>query len=294
MPPSAPVNPVDFPRLAPAPGRPTDAGPEARRAYDAMAELYDAWTADYDYERWLERLEALAHEHGLRGRRLLDVACGTGRSFAPMLARGYEVTACDLSPRMLARAAERLGTAGRAVLADMRALPDLGPFDLVTCLDDSVNYLLAVEDLDATLTGIARQLRPGGVLVFDVNTLRTYRTSFASAWTDVVNGAELAWRGEAGPQAEAGALCAARLEIRRPGRLPRVVAHRQRHWPVAVLGERLARAGLTLAAVRGQATGAVLHPDLDETRDTKAVLVAHRPSPAHPDPHRRPNVLIKP
>src|SRR5512144_1938406 len=103
--------------------------PAARPAYDALASTYDAFTADYDYERWLCVLHDLTAEHGARGRRLLDIACGTGRSFEPMLRRGYEVTACDISPAMVARAAARLdGWGGRVAVADMRDLPAWGPF----------------------------------------------------------------------------------------------------------------------------------------------------------------------
>src|SRR5512143_3404997 len=75
---------------------------QVARAYDCLAPYYDAFTAGYDYATWTAALEALAAEHGLAGKRLLDVACGTGKSFLPFLGRGYEVTACDISPAMLA------------------------------------------------------------------------------------------------------------------------------------------------------------------------------------------------
>jgi len=48
-------------------------------AYEALAPFYDAYTHSYDHERWLANLEAVAIGLGLRGRRLLDVACGTGK-----------------------------------------------------------------------------------------------------------------------------------------------------------------------------------------------------------------------
>ncbi|MDP9292961.1 MAG: methyltransferase domain-containing protein [Actinomycetota bacterium] len=70
--------------------------------YDSLAPVYDLLTAGYDHGRWLAALERLALEHGLAGRRLLDVACGTGSSFLPLLLAGYEVTACDVSPAMAA------------------------------------------------------------------------------------------------------------------------------------------------------------------------------------------------
>ena len=69
----------------------------AEAAYDALAPAYDILTADYDYDAWLSAIERVAIAHGLTGRRVLDVACGTGKSFLPLLERGYEVTACDIS-----------------------------------------------------------------------------------------------------------------------------------------------------------------------------------------------------
>jgi len=84
----------------------------AVRANDVFAGFYDDFTSHHDHADWTGRLERLARDAGLRGRRLLDVACGTGGSFLPMLERGYEVTACDASAAMVARAAEK--AAGRA------------------------------------------------------------------------------------------------------------------------------------------------------------------------------------
>ena len=49
----------------------------------------------------------MATSNGASGTRLLDLACGTGKSFEPFVRRGFEVTGCDASPRMLAEAALR-------------------------------------------------------------------------------------------------------------------------------------------------------------------------------------------
>src|SRR4051812_33042335 len=78
-------------------------------AYDALAPFYDSYTSSYDHARWLGKLEAIVRDAGLRGHRLLDVACGTGKSFMPMLERGYEIVACDGSIAMVERARQRSG-----------------------------------------------------------------------------------------------------------------------------------------------------------------------------------------
>src|SRR3712207_9348177 len=79
--------------------------PPALATYEAMAPVYDRFTGHHDYEDWTRTLEGLALAAGLRGRRLLDAACGSGKSFAPMLARGYDVTRVEISPRMPEREA---------------------------------------------------------------------------------------------------------------------------------------------------------------------------------------------
>ena len=89
-------------------------GDWAQRTYEAMAPVYDDFTAHHEYDAWVADLLKLLERRGLAGKRLLDVACGTGKSFLPMLPRGWQVTACDISPAMLERAREKVGDAVRA------------------------------------------------------------------------------------------------------------------------------------------------------------------------------------
>src|ERR671930_953467 len=181
----------------------------ALEAYEALAPFYDAYTASYEHERWLARLEAIALELGLRGRRLLDVGCGTGKSFLPYLDRGYEVVACDISPAMVEVAASKAAGRARLEVCDMRELPRLGEFDFVCCIDDAVNYLLEHEELASTFRGLARNLAPGGVVLFDVNSLTTYRTFFASISVVVGDGRVLVWDGHADSSSGEGELVSA-------------------------------------------------------------------------------------
>ena len=81
----------------------------AEIAYEAIAPAYDDFTAHHDYDLWLGELLPKLEKHGIPGKRLLDVACGTGKSFIPMLEKGWEVTACDISPSMVAIAREKVG-----------------------------------------------------------------------------------------------------------------------------------------------------------------------------------------
>jgi SAM-dependent methyltransferase len=248
----------------------------ALTAYERLAPVYDRFTAGYDHDGWVRGLERIARKHGVFGRRALDVACGTGKSFAPLLALGYDVWACDLSPAMVARARMRAATdPGRIAVADMRALDDVGAsaFDLVTCLDDAVNYLLSREDLAAAFASVARLLAPGGVYVFDANSLATYRDGFAAGVAFEAPQAAAVWRGETAAPIAPGSVCVATIELAGVAERSR---HVQRHHPQPEIRQALASAGLACRAVLGQSTGAVLHEDADEEIHTKLVYVAGR------------------
>ncbi|HET6448721.1 MAG TPA: class I SAM-dependent methyltransferase [Conexibacter sp.] len=244
-------------------------------AYERLAPVYDDFTDGYGHDAWIGRLERIARNHGAYGPRVLDVACGTGKSFAPLLERGYDVWACDISPAMVERARQRAGIDPERVhVADMRDLPELGAFTLVTCLDDAVNYLLSDEDLVAAFASVARLLAPDGVYLFDTNTLATYRAGFA---IDAIFERPLAaatWRGETTGPIEPGALCAASIAFDDDG--DGVSRHVQRHHPEPAIRRALVSAGLACRAVLGQSTGGVLHEDADEETHTKLVYVAGR------------------
>jgi SAM-dependent methyltransferase len=250
----------------------------ARAAYDTMAPHYDEFTAHHDYDAWTASLEALARACGLEGRRLLDVACGTGKSFLPFLDRGYEVVACDISPAMVRRAAAKAGARARVEVCDMRELPKLGAFDLVCCIDDGVNYLLSVGELVATFSGLARNLAAGGVVLFDANSLSAYRTFFASMSVLVSDGRVLVWEGHATETFAEGDLAQATLEAlnrRADGSWWRERAiHHQRHHARGTFENALRRAGLELVAARGMRLDGTVTDAFDELDNSKAVYIA--------------------
>jgi SAM-dependent methyltransferase len=262
----------------------------ARDAYEALAPVYDGLTAHHDYDRWLTILEGLARRHGLHGNRVFDVACGTGKSFLPLARRGYSVDACDISRSMLVRArAKTRGLDVRLRVADMRRLPTLRrPCDLLTCLDDAVNYLLARDELVAALRGMRRNLRPGGILIFDGNTLASYRSVFCARAEWSAGGNTYVSRGEA-QEVASGAQFATTLEAWRgpadTGTLLVSSRHVQRHHGVPELRTALAEAGLECLEIYGsEADGTPARPP-DEERHGKTVVVAQRPH--DPDLRRR-------
>jgi demethylmenaquinone methyltransferase / 2-methoxy-6-polyprenyl-1,4-benzoquinol methylase len=95
------------------------------------------------------------------GGRVLDVATGTGLVAAELLRRGHHVAGVDQSPEMLALARRRFGASVELVEASAESLPFAdAAFDHLT-----VTYLLRyVRDPAATVTELARAVRPGGVV----------------------------------------------------------------------------------------------------------------------------------
>lgn len=251
----------------------------AAEAYELLAPFYDELTRDHDYEGWTRQLEKAALDAGLQGQELFDAACGTGKSFLPFLERGYAVTGCDISAEMVELAAGKAPAADLFV-ADIRELGEVGSFDLVTCLDDSLNYLTGEGDLDAALGSLALNLARDGVLVFDVNTLSTYRTTFARDMSLDGDGVFLVWRGGCSGSEAPG--CSADLVVEAftetgPGLYERVsTRHTQRHHPRPDVERALAGAGLAVAGVFGLLPDGSLDPAPSEERHHKLVYLAQR------------------
>jgi SAM-dependent methyltransferase len=250
----------------------------AEEAYEAIAPVYDEFTAHHDYELWLGNLLQPLEDQGLSENRLLDVGCGTGRSFLPMLDKGWEVTACDISPSMLELASAKAGGRARLSVEDMRELPVLGEFDLVWALDDAVNYLLSVDDLERALRGMRANLAPDGLLLFDLNTLHTFHTFFAE--NDVIKraGRRFVWTGQTAPDAPTRCIGEARLEVTEAdgGAAIETHVHRQRHHAEADVLEILGKVGLECLDVFGHDHEAVLEQPVEELRHTKMVFIARR------------------
>ena len=177
--------------------------------YEAYAPIYDAIGQGQFSARMAAWALAWLAERGMPPARILDLACGTGEAALVFAAAGCEVAGVDRSAAMLEIARGKARDAGYDVAficGDMRELPTederpttederptttdqrsqttplssfvLRPssFDLVTCFFDSVNYLIDDGDLDRVCAGVARVLRPGGSMIFDLNTAAEYAT----------------------------------------------------------------------------------------------------------------------
>lgn len=161
----------------------------------------------------------------------------------------------------------------------MRRLPCLGGFDLITCIDDALNYLLTEDDLQEALRGIARNLAPDGLAIWDLNTIAQYRGQFSRDAIKTDADFYVGWAARhADVEVAEGCLIEVDVDVfaRASGACwtRSSSVHRQCHWPVDSVGEISRRAGVRLLTTRGQYPGAVLGQELDELVHTKAFYVA--------------------
>lgn len=257
---------------------------ETQTAYEALAPIYDAFTAGHDYALWTAVIRRLAREHGLAGTRLLDIGCGTGKSFMPFVEDGWQVTACDLSSHMLELAAAKAPPEVELHVADARDLPHFGSFDLVLLLDDVVNHFADAAQLVSVFSGAAVNLASDGVLVFDVNLLGAYRTFFAETVIFEDGDTYLAWRGRTPSDAGAGVLAEGKLDAfirdaddswrRHDGG-----HHWQRHYSEPQVRAALQEAGLDCVGVYGHGLDGQPVAGADELRHTKALFIARHSAP---------------
>ena len=94
----------------------------AEVAYEQIAPVYDDFTAHHRYPEWIDSLLKLGATHGLQGNTVLDVGCGTGKGFMPLLDLGWDVTGLDISPSMVELARAKAGPGVRIEVADMREM----------------------------------------------------------------------------------------------------------------------------------------------------------------------------
>lgn len=172
-------------------------------AYTDFAEVYDELMDDTPYEEWCDFLMGIFRRYGvdssgereektdvmsavseqtgknLRQERntVLDLGCGTGTLTELLARKGYDMIGVDNAEEMLRIAMDKRERSGLDILyllQDMRELELYGTVGTVVSVCDSLNYLLAEEDIVQTFARVNNYLYPQGIFVFDFNTVYKY------------------------------------------------------------------------------------------------------------------------
>lgn len=148
-------------------------------AYTDFARVYDTFMDETPYEEWSAFLVGILKEFGIERELVLELGCGTGSLTELLADAGFDMIGVDNSAEMLNIAMEKRECSGREtdilyLCQDMREFELYGTVKAVVSVCDSLNYLLSEEDLLKTFRLVNNYLDPGGIFVFDFNTVYKY------------------------------------------------------------------------------------------------------------------------
>ncbi len=140
------------------------------KAYSALARYYEKLAEEDGYEEWGDRVSELAKLYS-KGKKCADLACGSGFFTRKLKAGGFDVFGCDISDEMLVEAQKKSVEDGLSIEYRKQNLVNFVNFeklDVVTVINDGFNYLDG-KKLKKAVSAISKNLKSGGVLIFDVS-----------------------------------------------------------------------------------------------------------------------------
>ncbi|MDO4323779.1 MAG: class I SAM-dependent methyltransferase [Lachnospiraceae bacterium] len=146
-------------------------------SYESFAKVYDLFMDNIPYEEWGSYLHRLLQEYGVGDGLVLELGCGTGSMTELLAGYGYDMIGVDNSIEMLEIAREKQVESGHDILyllQDMREFELYGTVRAVVSVCDSLNYITEPEELLTVFKLVNNYLDPGGVFIFDLNTVYKY------------------------------------------------------------------------------------------------------------------------
>ena len=147
-------------------------------AYGSFAMVYDLFMDHVDYDGWSDYLRKLLRRYGVEDGLILELGGGTGSMTERLAEAGFDMIGVDCSGEMLEIAQEKKCESGLDILyleQDMREFELYGTVRAVVSVCDSLNYILEDEELVKVFRLVNNYLDPGGIFLFDLNTIDKYR-----------------------------------------------------------------------------------------------------------------------
>lgn len=150
--------------------------------YDGLANIYDRLMTDINYSSYADYIENIFKSNNIKPSLILDLGCGTGSFCLEMSKRGYEMIGVDISVDMLCRAKQKADDDGQDILflnQNMVEFELYGTVDVIVSLTDSINYITSIKDLKKLFNLVKNYLNPGGLFVFDINSVYKFKNILA-------------------------------------------------------------------------------------------------------------------
>ena len=136
--------------------------------YDRFAWFYNRYWGPEFSSPALAIYNILLFPHIQEGGRILDLCCGTGQISAGLSERGYQVTGLDGSAAML-RFARENAPGVEFIHGDARTFQLPQTFDCVISAFDSLNHVMALDELTTVFRRVYEALTEDGIFLFDLN-----------------------------------------------------------------------------------------------------------------------------
>jgi SAM-dependent methyltransferase len=265
---------------------------------DLLAELYDL-----EHDELVEDFVFYEEMVDRSGPRVLDLGCGSGRLFSPLLRGGAErIVGVDGSAALLRRAESRIGGdeqlslangAGiiRLVLGDVRALGsvDIGETFSLAIAVGLLPHLDGPEEALRLLIGVRSLLQPDGILVIDdvgPAQLPSRDLPLSVDWRRQLLGREVVRRSELmrrdAPEGLRVAFSTIVDAVRPDGTIARLPSSHRLWYPSGVaLAKVVAEAGMAVELQYGSHDLDGLHPDSE-----RRIFVVRRTASAAGDRKR--------
>ncbi len=140
--------------------------------YEGFSKIYDRLMEHADYDLWAEYVDRYISDYCDKAEEILDLGCGTGEVLIRLCDK-YRISGVDLSEEMLSVAQKKIEIKGKSIQLykqDMRELECGQEYDAVISLFDTVNHLKSLSDLEKTFFAVNKNLKDGGIYIFDVVT----------------------------------------------------------------------------------------------------------------------------
>jgi trans-aconitate methyltransferase len=136
--------------------------------FDIYAKYYNLLYQDKDYPSEVLYISKLIQRLAPETRDILELGAGTGKHARILADMGFIVHGIDCSKEMLAMAEGQKTPGLTFELADITSHCGETRYDVAVSLFHVISYITDNEKLLTTFKNIHTQLRPGGILIFDV------------------------------------------------------------------------------------------------------------------------------